>query len=309
MTRTFSVTVNYRHPEDTIACVRSLLRAGAKPGEVVVVDNGSGEESLERLRAGLQDNIALLVSPENLGYARGANLGVKYALEKGAEWVFLLNNDTVVDRDLFRAFRTVQSDHPALALLGPSIYYFDHPDRMWFLGHRRVPGTLLTYDLKHLTRLGNWLTRAQWIPADFLSGCAVLIRRDVFDRVGLFDGSLFMYGEEVDFCWRALRLGFRAGCVPAAKLWHKVSLSASGDGPVSTYYRIRNQAIFYRRYGSALGRPLYMGFTILRACAIGLRLAGEPGSADYLVMSLTAWLDGWRDRRGRYDELHNRSPV
>jgi GT2 family glycosyltransferase len=126
---------------------------------------------------------------------------------------------------------------------------------------------------------------------DFLNGCAMLIHRSVFDRIGRFDPSYFMYAEEVDFCWRARNAGFKMAVVPTAKMWHKVSASS----PVrekSLLMQIRSQSIFYRRYSTGFKRVFMFLFSSLRAMIIGVRylILGKKSLSRAVFLG---WKNGW----------------
>jgi GT2 family glycosyltransferase len=131
------------------------------------------------------------------------------------------------------------------------------------------------------------------MDVDFVSGCAMFIRRDVFEKIGLFDEKLLMYGEEVDFCWRARLAGYTLGCVTPARMWHKVSLSASRVGSQTRYLRIRNQIRFYNNYARGLQRPIMFLFSILRSGMIILKDIFRR-QTDLIPPLIRGWVDGWK---------------
>ncbi len=282
--------VNWNLKDDTIACVASLFAAGAARGRVIVVDNGSTDGSVAALRAAYGEAVIIVESGENLGFTGGVNLGVARALTMGAAWVLLINNDTVVAEDFFAALVDGMSEQPAYDIYAPSIFYFDAPGKIWFFGDRLVRGTLFTRGLYKNAALPENLPAV--IPVDFVSGCGMLVRRAVFERVGVFDPALFMYGEEVDFCWRARLAGFSMAVIPAAKMWHKVSASANKDKPRMRYLRVRNQAWFYRRYSFGVRKYFMFAAGSVKAGLIGL---GDMARRDFgLVRPLfRGWRVGW----------------
>jgi GT2 family glycosyltransferase len=283
-----TVMVNWNLKDDTIACVRSLLAAGG--GRVVVVDNGSTDGSVGALREAFGAAVTLVESGENLGFTGGVNLGVGRALGMGAAWVLLVNNDTVVADDFFAALSAGMAAAPEFDLYAPSIFYFDAPGRLWFFGDRLIAGTLFTRGLYRNAELPAGLPPA--VAVDFVCGCGMLARREVFERAGGFDTSLFMYGEEVDFCWRARLAGFRMAVVPAAKMWHKVSSSAGKDKPRYRYLRVRNQAWFYRRYSRGAQVLLMGAGGSLKAALTGLADLAR-GDWGLIPPLLRGWRDGW----------------
>jgi hypothetical protein len=197
----YSVLVNWNLKDDTLACVESLLAAGAIPGQVVVVDNGSTDGSPQALHERFGSAVHVIESGQNLGFGGGANLGIRYALDRGAQWIFLLNNDTVVAPTLFAAFQQVNTAATGFSILAPLILYHDAPDKIWYLGDRLVPTSLITYSLQRDRKDRGQLPALASV--DFVCSCGMLIKRDVFATIGLLDPRFFMYADEVDFCWRA----------------------------------------------------------------------------------------------------------
>ncbi len=285
-----SILVNWNLKDDTMDCIDSLIAAGQSPADIIVVDNGSSDGSVAALRARFGEALTIIANSENAGFAAAANQGIVEALARGSNWVFLLNNDTVVDRDIFSAFERARQGHPEFLILAPLILYHAFPDRIWFFGDRLRGSTLIT---RSLFKEG---TRDQPLPevaaVDFVSGCGMLVQREVFESIGNFDQGLFMYGEEVDFCWRARESGFRSAAVSGAVMWHKVSRSARRLKPEMRYFRIKNQITFYRRYAHGLNIPIMFLFTLARSLGIGGRdlLVRQPG---LLVPLARAWFAGW----------------
>jgi len=289
----YAILVNWNLKGDTLACVESLLDAGAPAGQIVVVDNGSSDGSPQALRERFGVAVHVMESGQNLGFAGGCNLGIEYALGQGAEWLFILNNATVVDPAMFAEWKRAVDASPAYAIVAPLILYHADPQRIWYLGDRAIPGSLITYSLGR-----NQLDRGQFaplVPVDFVCGCGMFTRRAVFERVGLFDTGFFMYAEEVDLCQRARLAGFRLACATRARMWHKVSVSADRDRPLTRYLRIRNQILFYRRYASRLQAPTLFAFTFTRALriALGDLIGRQPRLIAPLVRG---WADGWLGR-------------
>jgi GT2 family glycosyltransferase len=286
----FTLIVNWNLRADTLDCLQSIFAAGADPGRVIVVDNGSQDGSAPAIREAFGSHVRLIETGENLGLAGGIDAGLPAALDAGARWVFLLNNDTIVDRDLFSRFGEAVEKYPDIAIWGPRIVYHAEPERVWFLAERRVAGTLLGRPVPETDKSPEAAPAA--VPADFISGCAMLVRRDVFETIGDFDASLFLFAEEVDFCLRAGRAGFRLAAAPRAGVRHKVSLSTDRDRPGSRFHRIRNQARVYRRYAAVPGRAFYFLFTLARTALLALSdlLRGERRLAG---AALRGWWAGW----------------
>ena len=284
------VLVNWNSKDDTLACVSSLLSAGAVEKQIVVVDNGSNDGSVEALHKQFGRRVTVLESGKNLGFTGGVNKGVAFALEQGAEWIFIINNDTIVAPDFFAHFEPRLEDISPFKIFAPLIFYYDEPETVWFLGERLLPGTLFTSGLYKNQPVPAELPEI--IPVDFVSGCGMLVWRKVFEDVGFFDTSLFMYGEEVDFCWRARLAGYQMAAVPGAKMWHKVSASANRDRPNTRYLRVRNQIRFYRKYSGGLQRICMFGLVLIRMVWIGTQDVFKQ-QFDLLRPLAQGWWDGW----------------
>jgi GT2 family glycosyltransferase len=271
LTPLFVVTLNWNLARDTIDCVESVLNAGVEPSRIIIVDNGSTDGSVQAFSDRFGPDLALVCNARNLGFAGGMNAGIRYALQHGAGSVLLLNNDTVVAPTMIEALieaGTASSDQgkdvDSPGILGPSIYYHAAPNRLWKLAdveHRWLPMPLPV----RLTEGGAWngavAAETGAFQVDYVTGCCMLIQRQVFERIGLFDTRYFMYFEDADFCRRARDAGFAVWCVPKAKMWHKVSLSAQRDKPLNRYHRALGQVRFYREHPHgplAALRPAYI---------------------------------------------------
>ena len=289
----YCVIVNYNLKDDTIACVQSLFDASAEPRKVIVVDNGSTDGSVQFLKERFGSAININSTEKNLGFSGGYNLGIQNALELGASWVLIINNDTLVAKDFLSELGNAIESQPQYDIFGPLIFYYNSPQRIWYLGDRLIPGLLITHSLYRGQEI-----RIQYPPffsVDFITGCAMLIKKEVFEKIGYFDVNLFMYGEDVDFCWRARKAGFKLAAIPGAKMWHKVSASASRDQYKSRYLRTRNQSRFYRVYSRRLQLPFMWLFSLLKVMSIGFLDIINRRSTLITPLAM-GWIDGWLNR-------------
>lgn len=290
--RVAAVVVSWNRWADTRACVESLL-AGAGPApRVIVVDNGSTEPPAPL--GGLGGSVELLRSPRNLGFAGGANLGIARALAGGADYVLTLNNDAVAAPDCLAALVAAAEERPRAGAVGPAIFYRDAPERLWFLGGRR---SRLTLSLPRPEQ-GRPLAPGELRPRRFSYLCAgaMLARRALFERVGLFDPGYVMYYEDCELCMRAVAAGFELWSVPAARVYHTVAASTGGEGsPLELYYRTASVVRFLRRNARGLQRPALLGLrlALVAGQAARDRLAGRPAHASARWRGLR---DGLGDR-------------
>jgi len=256
----WAVVLNWNRPEDTDLCVESL-QAGDYPAlEILVVDNGSDAEKYEELLQRLE-GVEVIRLESNLGFAAGNNAGAWHALERGADYVLLINNDTTVHPRMIGMLIEVMESDAAVGVAGPIIYYMDQPDKVWFAGYR-ITGKL--YVLRRGLRLKLPLKPVEEV--DFVSGCGMLLRRETVEKVGMFSPEYFMYYEDLDLCLRVKQAGWKIACVTGARMWHKVSASSGGSAsPMKQYHQVRSSLIFYRRYTRGVMFVVNMGLRLAHA--------------------------------------------
>jgi hypothetical protein len=221
----YVIVLTYNGKRDTLECLRSLQNLSCPNVKVLVVDNASSDGTPEAIRAEFS-SVELLVNPTNLRFAGGNNVGIRHALKHGADYVLLLNNDTTVERDFTVHLVHAAEADPRIGMIGPKIYYYDDPNRIWFAGGR------IEWWKGWISHIGirenDSGQHDEQKPVDYLTGCCMLVKRAVVEQVGLLDERYFMYGEDADWCVRARRAGYVLAYVPAAKIWHKLSVSAGG---------------------------------------------------------------------------------
>jgi hypothetical protein len=222
LNKLFIVTVNWNQPLVTLKCIKSIRNTQIEGSNIVIVDNGSEDNSVELFYDTFHD-IHVLENKENLGFSGGFNTGIKYALSKGAEYVFMVNNDTVFPSDMINTFFSAAKETKA-DISSPLILYGDQPDKIWSAGGYYCK--LLSAPLDAHRR--NKLLPDKPIRREFLTGCALLIHKKVFETIGYFDESFFLYYEDLDFLKRANDMGFKIWLIPQAKLLHYECTSSQG---------------------------------------------------------------------------------
>lgn len=266
------VILNWNGIDDTLECLRSLGDLAYGNFVVVVVDNGSSDDSVLRLRkCKTPFPFELIETGQNLGFAEGNNVGIRRALSQGAEYVLLLNNDTVVDPGMLGAFVRAAQAHPDGAIFGGKIYYFDRPSTLWYAGASwQREGQYFLHD--GIDMVDDGAAFEQVAETDYASGCAFFMRASALQTIGLLDAEFFLTYEESDLCYRARAAGFKVLFVPDAKLWHKVSVSFGGvDSPLQLYFYSRNVLLWAERH---LSRREY--WSVLRKTAAdALRFGGN----------------------------------
>jgi GT2 family glycosyltransferase len=245
MTITAIVVLNWRNAPATVACVASLKKITAPDVTVVVVDNGSGDDSVAAIRQHHPD-LTILETDANLGYAGGNNVGVRYALAHGAEYVGILNNDACVDPDFMQPLLAASRSFSDAAILTPMICEAERPETIWALGGQVDWTTGDSHRLHAGEQRAAWKDHAPF-PVEFAVGTAMLASRYVWERAGLIDESFFLYYEETDWCVQARRLGIPSVAAPASCIWHEADAGGGRTSPQITYYMTRNALRFLQR--------------------------------------------------------------
>ena len=259
------IVLNFNGKDLICEALDSLQRMTYPNFNIIVVDNGSVDKSQEIVR-GQYPSLTLIENSRNLGFGEGNNVGIRYALEHQSEWMFLLNNDIVVHPELLSGMMRVAMTDEHIGLLAPKIYDHSRPDVIWYAGGKVNfwTGTISHVGLRE-TDHGQY-DRVQ--DTEYITGCAMLIRRSVVERAGMFDPIYSpAYTEDADLSARAERYGYRLVYVPDGKLWHKVS-SSSGGGltPFKTQLKVEHNLIFFKRYARWyhwLTIPWFVGFGAL----------------------------------------------
>ncbi|WP_395143690.1 glycosyltransferase family 2 protein [Armatimonas sp.] len=286
------VVVCYNGVADTRECLESL-RALTYPNYfTVLVDNASLDSTAEIVRAQFPD-VTVIVSPQNTGFTGGNQTGVRAAIQRGADFLFLLNPDTTVAPDLLERLLEAWEEHPNLGALGPLMLHSDAPETIWSAGGLLNGRGQVT----HLHQGEPIPDKQTYQSCEFVSGCGLLLSRSVFEHVGFFDERFFLYFEESDLCIRIRKMGYEVGTAYSARLWHKVSRSTGIDSPLTLYYMRRNQLLYLQKHGTSLG--LFAAFVDSVRLLMVWTLQGNPKRA----ILLRALSDFTRKRFGRADGI------
>jgi GT2 family glycosyltransferase len=256
------IVLNWNKALDTIECLQTVTRLDHPAYRVVVVDNGSTDDSVQKIRR-KHPGVTLLETGQNLGYAGGNNAGIRYALAQGAEYICILNNDVKVAPDFLTPLLAAFDGGGEVGVVTPLIAEMDEPEKVWALGQRIdwQTGTVMRI---HAGEALTSLRARGPIEADIASGTVMLVTREVLECVGLFDEAFYLYYEEVDWCLRVRRAGYQVLTVPSSVVWHKVSATLGQTSPVVDYYMLRNHLRFIAHHGFGATRLRLLGRTILR---------------------------------------------
>lgn len=244
------IVLNWNGWRDTLECLYSLGRLDYPNHEVMVVDNCSTDDSVARIREAYPD-VMLLQSGANLGFAGGNNVGIRYALKRDADYVWLLNNDTVVEPNALRALVDIASEDAGVGAVGSVLYYADERDRIQAYGGGRV--SLWSGMSRHFT------APVQGERLCYLVAASLLVRREVLERVGLLDDNFFMYWEDTEYSFRIRKAGYRLAVAPRSRVWHKESAALSKRSAVLDTYFNASAARFFRNHSLLPFFPIFIG--------------------------------------------------
>jgi len=292
MPRVSIIILNWNGWEDTIECLESVYQITYPNYDVIVVDNGSENESVEKIKeyaegrlsvescffeyttenkplqyveysleeaetgegteraiAHLPSNkkLILIKNDKNFGFAEGNNIAIRYALKAlNPEYILLLNNDTVVDKNFLTELVNVIEADEKIAFAGPKNYYYDYHGRTDVINFAGGKITMWRGKSEHIGV--NEFDEGQYdciTNTDYVTGACLLARREVLETIGLLDPTYFLYWEETDWCMRARNAGYKLVYVPGAKIWHKVA--ASQEGSVNKFFFVRNNFLFVKK--------------------------------------------------------------
>lgn len=243
--RVYAITLNWNKKDDTIECVETLKKLTYPNYEIVVVDNGSIDGSAQAIKYKFPD-VTVIENDENLGYALGFNSGIEFAYKKGADYFLILNNDTVIEAGALTELVRLSESSEKIGFVSGKVYYFNEPQKLQTVGKLSHPVYLVgnhvgmgEYDYGQYNEIEEY---------DFIDDVFLLVRREVYERVGGYDENFFLHWEETDWCARVRRAGFRILYTPKAKIWHKGLLTTcDGISASDFFYVTRNQVPFMWR--------------------------------------------------------------
>ncbi len=249
------VIVNWNGKKDTLHCLASLekLKVSKYKVAVTVVDNGSSDGSVDVIRKEFP-HVYIIENNKNLGFTGGNNVGISHVLREGASYVWLLNNDTFVDAHALNEIVSSFNDQH-VGIAGSKIYFAPghefHKDR--YASHERgnvlwYAGGSIDWNNMYASHRGvDEVDKGQYNQVEetpFITGCSMMVKRNVFETVGMLDDRYYLYLEDVDFCLRAQRAGYKTLYVPSSKVWHMNASSSGGPGTIlHEYYFTRNRLL------------------------------------------------------------------
>ncbi|MEI7890516.1 MAG: glycosyltransferase family 2 protein [bacterium] len=248
--KVFIIVLNFNGSSVLSNCLKSIMQSDYPNFEVVLVDNNSTDSSFEQAKNDFS-RFHFIKNSENIGFSRGNNIGIRFALEKFADLVFILNNDTIIDKNTISTLAKTSKQYKKSGIITPLILEGDNK-KVWFAGGKINWCTMKT---SHVTKVSS----KKPYKSEYLSGCAMLIKKDVFKKIGLFDERFFLYYEDTDFSMRAKKAGFDLLIDPSATIQH---LEQSELNAEKIYYLVISGLLFFKTHASFL-QKIWLYFYIL----------------------------------------------
>jgi hypothetical protein len=265
------IVLNYNGMSCLSACLQSLEQLEYPSKDIIVIDNASADGSLAMAEKEFP-HLTFVRNRKNEGFAKGMNIGMRLAILRGAQWAWIFNYDAVADPEALAALILAAEEHPRAGLLSPVISETES-GTLWF-----AKGEIdrLRMRTRHTPPTKKELASKAY-PSEFLTGCALLIKKELIDAIGVLDERFFLYYEDADYSVRATRAGFACLVVPQAKVTHSEAINAR---PGKTYFLVYSGLLFFTKWASPLMHlylPLYV--TMRRVKNFFDRLCGRRAAA------------------------------
>jgi GT2 family glycosyltransferase len=256
--KVFVIILSYNRVYDTLECIESVSKLRYPKVKIIVIDNGSKDESVKKINEAFPD-VILVKNKANYGYTGGNNMGIQLGIEAGADYVWLLNNDTCVEQNTLDELVSVAESSDDVGLVSPLIYYYDMPQVLQFCGSYVDWNNHKIVYTKDTDEVKNWLEDRKIQICLF--GTALLIKQKVINDIGYLDEKYFAYWEDTDFSVRVSQRGYRNLVALKAKVFHKTKISDDGEminSPQYYYYMARNEFFFWMKHLRSAKKLIYL---------------------------------------------------
>ncbi|WP_164509289.1 glycosyltransferase family 2 protein [Lapidilactobacillus gannanensis] len=249
------IILNYNNFADTIECLKNVRQIDYDNFEIIIVDNHSTDHSIMELRKSIQSNEVLLPAQINYGYAAGNNIGIKYALNQGTDYLCILNNDVEVDKHFLTVMVDTLEKHTEIGIAGPKIC--DYYDR----NRIQSAGAMVNMNLGRATDLykGQKISEVSQkiLSCDYVGGACLVVRASAIDKAGLIPENYFLFYEENEWCAHFKQHGYQVAGLTEATVWHKGSHTIGKISGLSEYFMYRNLVIFIKRNGNLKNKIIF----------------------------------------------------
>ena len=293
------ILLNWNGCNETIQCIKMLQKIDYKNYKIILVDNGSRDDSVKILKEKFP-NIDMITIEHNKGFSGGANVGMQYALKNKPEYILLLNNDAKVKHNFLSELVKVAESNKKIGIVGSMVYYQNNKRLIQSAGGYKNFKGLYPFKGPYQDKIDNGQFKKN-ILVDTMSGCSMLIKREVIEKIGMLDENHFIYAEDIDFCVRAKKAGYLLYTAVKSKVWHKVSASSGGREKNLTflYYNTRNLIYFSKKHLKFNEKIIYNFYYLFgRLCTVGkFFLQGEYKPVQAILIGI---IHGYIGRMGSY---------
>lgn len=275
--KTAIIIIHFGKLQTTQACIKSVMNVEKRLQKIILVNND--QIMLKKSDFGNTRKITIINNKKNVGFAAGVNIGIKYALKSGFDNVLLLNNDTILTKPIVERFIEDLKEHKTIAIVGPVLEFTKKGKKLYDLGGYV---NMLFGKTKH--------DNCKKVPfevlqfPDYISGCCMLITKEVFKKIGYFDERFFLYYEDVDFCLRARKVGFTIALDPRIILFHGLSKAVGKGSKVTLFHQTKSALLFGKKYfRNSVKRVFNVGFVFLQSLVF-IKNNGANGLAALQAM-------------------------
>ncbi|MDP4089618.1 MAG: glycosyltransferase family 2 protein [Bacillota bacterium] len=268
----YIIILNFNSFDETLRCIDSVRDVEYENYKVVVIDNNSQDGSVDILKKRAGDFI-LIENSDNLGYARGNNVGIQYGISNGAEYICVLNNDVEVKKDFLNIIIDYMEKNRKVGICGPCICDFENRTKIQSMGANINLFTGLAMAKKKNKPYES--VNGKTYEVDYLGGACFVARKEVFDNIGFIPELYFLFYEETEFCLTAKRAGYKLICLKDSLIYHKRSATISKYKGLSYYFLNRNRIIFMRRNAAIHHKVIFSLYLLLEAMG-RITLRREP---------------------------------
>ncbi len=264
------IIVNWNQRDLLLEAVESVVNSSWSKIKVIVVDNASGDGSVDAVRQAFPE-VEVIVNDHNLGFGEGSNQGLELAINEEIEYVLFLNNDATLDVETVTGLIDLLERKPEAGAAAPYIFYYDRRDVIWYGGGEGS---------RWRGRIGHRFLRQKFIAdkhkaetTDYLTGCAFIARTEVLKSLGGFDTSIYLYSEDVDLSLKLRKAGWQLWVQPDAKVYHRISVTSGGElSPFKAFHRARSNMIIVKRWAEWWEFPTLMVGGLLVGSIISAKL-------------------------------------
>jgi len=280
------VILNYNGSDDTLACIDGLKKRVSSQAQIIVVDNNSTQEQVEKLSALTQINVTVIYHNENCGYAAGNNIGIRHALKIGCEYICILNNDTLIEEDFLSPCITFLDNHPNVAIVSPALLNIEGTQVQSTGGDIFIKKGIVTQKNSGV----EYSSLPEVIRCDYVGGACMVFRASLMNELGFIPEHYFLFYEETEWCYRIGQKGYENVILTSTYIRHKESASINKVGSLKDYLMARNRIVFVKRNASPMTFFLFLCYCFAQTVYCSIRY-----DRQYLK-HFSYFLDGLRNR-------------